>query len=128
MTNIFPSAYHNYNCSTEAWGVLVRGKNARRQLGLDMLAWVNLPGRATIVPAHRRDVLRTQDIAARLGVDCVDVMLVELADDITATCGLRDPLLIATFDTGDFTRMFQEKGGMHFRIFDMRSLEIVAFY
>ncbi len=106
----------------EAWGLLV-GRNKARPAALDLLTWLNLPGRATIVPPHRADVQRTQQIIGDLVVDCVDAMLVELATDITERCDLRPTLLIATFDTRDFTHM-SRKRDLRFRIFDMRSGDI----
>jgi len=108
----------------EAWGVLVGSKKVRLA-GLDLLTWVNLPGRATIVPPYRTDVGGTQQLAEDLSVDCVDAMLVELAHDITERCGLRPPLPIATYDTRDFTRMFRRKGDLRFRVFDMRSSDFL---
>ncbi len=108
----------------EAWGILVGSRKAR-PAGLDLLTWLNRPGRATIVPPHRADVQGTQQIIGGLDVDCVDAMLVELATDITERCNLRPPLVIATFDTRDFTRM-SLRHGLRFRVFDMRSLELLS--
>jgi len=104
----------------EAWGLLV-GSRKMRPAGLDLLTWVERPGRAIIVPPHRADVQRTQQIARSWSVDCVDAMLVELATDITDRCGLSPSLPIATYDTRDFTRMSLIKGELRFRVFDMNS-------
>ncbi len=104
----------------EAWGLLV-GSRGMRLAGLDLLTWVERPGRAIIVPPYRADVQRTQQIARDWRGDCVDAMLVELATDITDRCGLSPSLPIATYDTRDFTRMSLKRGELRFRVFDMRS-------
>jgi predicted nucleic acid-binding protein len=105
----------------EAWGLLV-GRNRAWPAGLDLLTWLNRPGQATIVPPYHKDMQRTQRNVESWYVDIVDAMLVELATDITERCDLRPPLLIATFDTSDFTRM-AGKPDLRFRIYDMRSRE-----
>lgn len=105
----------------EAWGLLV-GRGKARPAGLDLLTWLNRPERATIVPPHRANIQGTQRVIEDEFVDCVDAMLAELASDITERCDLRPPLLIATFDTGDFTRMFRRRD-LRFGIFDMRTRE-----
>jgi predicted nucleic acid-binding protein len=111
----------------EAWGVLVAGKSARYPLGHELLTWLNLPGRATLVYAHQADMQSTEHIVRRIRVDCVDAMLAELATIITNACGLSPSLPIATFDTKDFFQLSKIQR-LRFSLVDMRSpKEIVEF-
>ncbi len=104
----------------EAWGMIV-GSHKAHSAGLDLLTWLNSPGRAAIVRPHRPDVQGTQQLIHGLtGIDCVDAMLVELAADITEHCNLQPRLPIATFDPSDFVAM-SRKHGVRLRIVDMRS-------
>lgn len=107
----------------EAWGMLV-GSRGARSAGLELLTWLNRPGRATIVPPYRAEVLATQDLIERLLIDIVDALLVELATSITERCALRPALPIATFDTRDFLGMLG-KHGLRLSIYDMHTLEEV---
>jgi hypothetical protein len=107
----------------ETWGLLV-GRDKSRAAALNLLTWLNLPDTVMIIPPHKASIDDTHRIIQGLTIDCVDVMLAELATSITECCGFNDPCQIATFDTGDFTRMFKETG-LKFRILDMKTFEIV---
>jgi len=105
----------------ETWGLLVGSYGARVE-GHDLLTWLNRPGRATLIPPHRADLNRTQQLVQGLWIDCVDAMLAELATTITILCELDPALAIATFDARDFFRMTKRQG-LQLTIFDMRTLE-----
>lgn len=104
----------------EAWGVIV-GRDGARSRGLDLLTWLNRPGRATVMYANSHDIDRAQRLLRGLPrIDVVDAMLVELATDITEACGLHHALPIATFDPSDFVNM-SRKHRIRLRVVDMRS-------
>jgi hypothetical protein len=107
----------------EAWGFIV-GARSDWQGGFELLTWLNSPGRATIIPPYRADVYEIQQLVQSLSIDCVDAMLAELATNITEQCELQPPLPIATFDTGDFLKMYGSPG-LRLTIFDMRTLDDV---
>lgn len=109
----------------ESWGMLV-GSRGSFPAGLELLAWLNSPGRAIIVPPPRAAVQGTEQLIRALHVDCVDAMLAELATHITDRCDLRPALPIATFDTRDFTRLAQAPG-LRLSVFDMRSGDVWEF-
>lgn len=109
----------------EAWGLMV-GSRKDRLGGMAFLHWLNTPGRATVVPPHRTEFTETRRLMDALRVDCVDAMLAELATDITERLSLRPELPIATFDTGDFTRLSGNRE-LRFSIFDMKTFELVEF-
>ncbi len=107
----------------EAWGMLV-GSRKETNSGTALLAWLNSPGRATIVPPQHAGVKRTQELVEAKRIDCVDAMLAELATDITQYCGLKPSLEIATFDTRDFLQMTR-KDGLQISLLDMRTLDTI---
>lgn len=92
----------------EALGFII-GSRRNFGAGLFLLAWLNTPGRATLVPNHSVELGETHRLMNRHSVDCVDAMLVELATDITNVCLLRPAMPIATWDS-DFARMSQRDG------------------
>ncbi len=108
----------------EAWGLIV-GSRRNRTAGVELLTWLNSPGRAILVPPPSAEVKRTQQLVNALGIDCVDAMLAELATNITRLCDLKPSLEIATFDTRDFLRMSTARDGVQLRVYDMRSLDTV---
>lgn len=105
----------------EAWGMLV-GSLGDYDGAIQLLTWLNQPGRATIVSTIQGDLLFTQQLIQGIRIDCVDAMLAELATSISESCDLRPALTIATFDTRDFTRM-RRSHGLRLSIFDMNSLD-----
>lgn len=105
----------------ESLGFII-GSRKQSTAGMKVLAWVNTPGNATLIPAYRSDVHETYRLMDRLAIDCVDAMLAELATEITASCVLRPAMSIATFDTRDFGRM-TKKDGLNLSIYDLQSLD-----
>ena len=105
----------------ESWGFIV-GKLKNKMAGRELFEWLNLPGRATILPPHQSEVVSTQELIGQFGIDCVDAMLAELATNITEFGNLKPAMSIATFDTGDFTRMFSQ-ASLKFSLYDMHTRE-----
>ena len=108
----------------EALGWLI-GSRKDRDGASSLLTWLNAPNRATIIPLRRVEVDMTQYLMETFSIDGVDAMLVELATFITEDCDLRPALPIATFDTGDFLRMYRWQG-IKFSVWDVANDELIA--
>jgi predicted nucleic acid-binding protein len=107
----------------EAWGMIV---GAKRGSGDALLTWLNLPGRATIVPTYKQDVIEPHRLVTGYGIDAVDAMLVELATEMSDQCSLTPWMKIATFDTRDFLRLFG-RPGLRMSLFNMLELHDLEF-
>jgi hypothetical protein len=108
----------------EAWGMLV-GSRKVRQGGEALLAWLNTPGTALVLPRHEEPLFGVAELTSRVSrLDCVDAMIAELADDITRQCTLNPPLHVGTFDTTDYLRIKAFRD-LQLTIYDAASLEEV---
>ncbi len=108
----------------EAWGLLV-GSRKKRSLGRELLAWTATPGNATIVAESSRRFAGVRNLVDKHPrLDFVDAALVSTADMISVQCHLNPPLLIATFDTGDFLRVMATQA-FRFRLLDVMNLDEV---
>lgn len=87
----------------ETWGMLV-GSRKRWDAGFNLLTWLNSPGKAVVLPQHINHSIQVHDIVQRMRVDCVDALLMYLADEVTQQCTFKPPIKIATYDMSDFVR------------------------
>jgi predicted nucleic acid-binding protein len=103
----------------ETWGLIV-GSKKDLNAGYEFLSWLNTPGRAVVVLPQSGSFSSEQAIVQALHVDCVDAVIVNLANTITVSCDLRPSLPIATYDTKDFLRL-KMLPDSRFNLIDMRS-------
>jgi predicted nucleic acid-binding protein len=96
----------------EAWGLMTKGeeypKEERYHLRQQMLDWVAEPSSGVVVVPDIPDAIGPISVRCReRSLDVVDVLLADLAHRLsTANEGL--PLFpVATFDTGDLTRLLE---------------------
>jgi hypothetical protein len=87
----------------ETWGMLV-GSRKRWDAGFKLLTWLNNPGNAVLLPQQTHHSVPVRDIVHGMRVDCVDGLLMYLADEVTEQCAFSPPLQIATYDMSDFVR------------------------
>lgn len=109
----------------ESWG-MIAGSRGSRSAAINLLTWLNSPGRATLVPHHRPEMHSTQLLIQRLYLDCVDAIIAELATDITQRCDLRLPITVATTDIRDFSK-FLDDPTIRMRVYDIRNEEFLEF-
>ncbi len=102
----------------ETWGLLV-GRNKRKDLGYRLLDWACSPGELTLIPDDNNGIANYRDIAIRFKIDLVDAILLSLADKITNKLSLNPPMVIATFDSRDFS-ICRRSGQFKIRIQDLR--------
>lgn len=89
----------------EAWGFLV-GSRKKWNLGFEMLAWLNTPGRAIIIASKGDNIPEVQGLAQIIEkLDCVDAVLVLLSEEIRLKCGFSAGPPIATYDLRDFYKL-----------------------
>ena len=88
----------------ETWGILVGGQRKYREGGINLMAWLNDPGHAVLIPQYVNDFSTVQAVINSMHVDCIDAILLCMATDITDCCQLNPPIGIATYDTRDFLR------------------------
>jgi predicted nucleic acid-binding protein len=105
----------------ETWGMLV-GSRKRWDCGVQFLTWLNNPGNATLMPQHTEHFGRVHEITQSMHIDCVDAILMYLANEISEQCNLNPPIRIATFDTSDFVRCIYTRH-FHITLFDLNTLE-----
>jgi predicted nucleic acid-binding protein len=103
----------------EAWNML-DGRQRRTDLAYQLMSWVLTPGRAILVGDAIEPVSVAHAYSQRFGIDLVDAGLVELADRVSRECGIKPAVQIATYDTGDFLRLFGPSG-LSFNVYDMRN-------
>ena len=105
----------------ETWGFLV-GARGNWRSGYNLLAWLNTPGRATVI-SQKGDLSVEQQVVISLGrrIDCVDAMISRIAHDISVECALRKSIPIATYDTSDYY-LINQRHNFDLRVFDMRDV------
>ncbi len=87
----------------ETWGLLVGSSRIKsREAGVEFLRWLSDPGKVMLIPNPVGRAPQTWDLVRSLYVDCVDAILMDLADEITEQCKLKPPIIIITYDTRDF--------------------------
>jgi predicted nucleic acid-binding protein len=102
----------------EAWGLIV-GREKRPDLGLQMIRWVNTPGRATVLPQPIDDFIDVQTLLESTRVDCVDGILFNLALRLTGELRTMPLVRVATYDASDFYRCMSRRG-VNIEILNMR--------
>lgn len=104
----------------ESWGILV-GSRRDWEAGRSMVEWINTPGRAVLIPQPVEKASNVRDIVSRVNVDCVDVLIYQLAIELSRHFAGGEGVKIATYDTGDFYKCMK-KEGITIELFDMRDL------
>jgi predicted nucleic acid-binding protein len=99
----------------ESWGML-SGSFGNRAAATEMIAWVNTPGRALLIPDRDEDLIGVAELIESLRIDCVDSIVLGLAKDITTRCGLNPSLAVASADR-DF-RAALYSGQFSLRLYD----------
>ncbi len=107
--------------AVETWGVLV-GSRKLFDAGLLFLGWVNDPGKAVVIPGWDGLLTDAERLSRRLHVDLVDAAVMCVAETVTHECALNPPVMVATFDTGDFLKFYRSKKP-NFHVFDVITLE-----
>jgi predicted nucleic acid-binding protein len=102
----------------EAWNFLV-GREKRKDLAYELMNWVFTPGRAILVGDAIEPISAAHAYSQRFGIDLVDAGLIDLADRVSRECGIEPAVHVATYDTGDFLRLFGPSG-LNFNVYDMR--------
>jgi predicted nucleic acid-binding protein len=106
----------------ETWGMIV-GSRKYWPGALELLLWIVTPGKAELLPQAATRFAQTSSMVSSTHVDCVDVLISHLADDISRQCEFAPPIRVATYDTKDLL-MCRERKGLHLTILDMRSWEV----
>lgn len=104
----------------ESWGLIV-GKGRDWAAGLELLSWLNTPGRkSTILPQKNSLENEHSLIEARSWhkLDYVDAVICNLANEISITCDLNPPLFVASEDQ-DFKRIQYSNPELRFTPYDI---------
>lgn len=103
----------------EAWGMIV-GSQKYWPGALQLLLWLTTPGTAELLPQGATRIDETTVMVSSIRVDCVDVLISHLADDISRQCEFDPHIKVATYDTRDILKC-RERSGLQLQILDMRS-------
>jgi predicted nucleic acid-binding protein len=103
----------------ETWGMLV-GKNKDHRAGMNVLRWVNTPGRAVLLPQQVDRANAIESLISQVHVDVVDALVYQLATDISKQMSGGPSIRVATYDTADFWKCVNAHG-VKIDILDMRS-------
>jgi predicted nucleic acid-binding protein len=106
----------------ETWGMLV-GSNKYWEGGIELLVWLSTPGNAELIAESPSNLQSIRRMISTIHVDCVDALLVHLADDVSKQCQLNPHMKIATYDTRDVMNC-RMKNELHLTVLDLRSFEI----
>lgn len=113
----------------EAWGLLA-GARKRRVEALNLMRWLNNPGRVSLLPQQPHFLGGAYELMNSVGVDCVDALLSRLADDVSTrsfkSTNMATDMAIATFDVPDMVSC-KNKQGLRVRIIDLRSGDIAEY-
>jgi predicted nucleic acid-binding protein len=104
----------------EAWNFLV-GKLKRKDLAYQLMSWVLTPGHVILMGDAIEPVSAANVFSQRFSIDLVDAGLIDLADRVSRECGIVPFVHVATYDTGDFLRLFGPSG-LSFHVYDMRDM------
>lgn len=104
----------------EAWNFLV-GREKRRDLAIHLMDWVLTPGNVILVGDAIEPVSTAHNYTHVHRIDIVDAALLDLADRISRECKISPAVHVATYDAGDFLRLFGSPG-LHFNVYDMRDI------
>lgn len=108
-----------YATVVEAWNFLV-GRHKKRYEAYRLMEWVLTPGEVILL----NEAIETHELQVahvwckQLKLDIVDAMLVSIADKISRECNIAPSVHVATYDTGDFLRLFGAERA--FNVYDMR--------
>jgi hypothetical protein len=103
----------------ETWGYLV-GSRKDWQGGYEFLAWLNTPGKATLILPQKGEFMQEQALVTALQIDCVDAIIGRLAHEITIQCSLQNALPVATYDTKDYWKLKVYDKNLRINIYDMK--------
>lgn len=87
--------------------------------------WIGTTDNIILLPESCLQYPSVVSVVNQMRVDAVDSFILNIANDITTTCGLSPPITIATLDTADFLRLLKLKE-FKFRLFDLRSFETIG--
>lgn len=104
----------------EAWNFLV-GKVKRIDFAYTMMGWLLTPGNTILVGDAIEDIEAAHRYSMNFKIDIVDAGLVDIADRLTRACCIFPPVHVATYDVGDFLRLFG-RIDLSFNVYDMRDL------
>jgi len=106
----------------EAWGMLV-GSYKDWNAGHELLSWLTNPLNAVLIPQSVNNSNSVREITRAMHIDCVDALLLHLADEVNEQCALKPFIHIATYDTSDYLRSL-EVHDFRISVLDARTLEV----
>jgi predicted nucleic acid-binding protein len=109
----------------EAWGLLA-GARKRRLEALNLMLWLNNPGKVSLLPQQPHFLGGAYDLMNSVGVDCVDALLSRLAHDVSTQSFPGTDMAIATYDVPDMVNC-KYKQGLRIRIIDLRSGDLAEY-
>jgi predicted nucleic acid-binding protein len=109
-----------YPSLIEAWNLLV-GRQRRLDLAYELMNWIFTPRQAILLGDAIEPVATAHSYSQRFRIDLVDASLIDLADRMSRECDLNPSVHVATYDTGDFTRLLGIPG-LNFNVYDMRDI------
>lgn len=102
----------------EAWNFLV-GRKKRPDLAYALMRWALTPGKAILVGDAIEPVSTAHKFSEKYTIDIVDAGLIDIASRISHDCKIVPAVHVATYDVGDFLRLFGTTG-LTFNVYDMR--------
>ena len=104
----------------EAWNFLV-GSLKNRTAAYNMMDCLLTPGNVDLIDDYSGCFGIVHAYSEKFRIDFVDSHLLDLASRISALFGYAPSIHIATYDTGDFLRLFGQPG-LAFHVYDMRDM------
>ena len=102
----------------EAWNMLA-GRQKRPDLAQGLMTWALTPGQVVLVGDAIEPVSVADGYTRMYRIDLVDAGLLDIATRISRDCDFRPYAHVATYDAGDFLRLFGS-AGLFFHVYDMR--------
>ncbi|MEO9825333.1 MAG: PIN domain-containing protein [Paracoccaceae bacterium] len=97
------------------------GSLKRPDLANTLMEWIMTPGQLIRIGETTDSMEHARHYARQFRVDFVDATLLDLANQISTRLELVPAVHVATYDTGDFLRMFGQ-ADLNFHVYDMRDL------
>lgn len=97
------------------------GSLKRPDLAHTLMEWVMTPGQLIRIGETTDSMEHARQYARQFRVDFVDATLLDLANQISKRLDLIPAVHVATYDTGDFLRLYGQDG-LSFHVYDMRDL------
>lgn len=109
----------SYAVVQEVWGMINSkvNKSQAHKIAMEFLGWIKQPGENIRVIPIDDDTIAESEFYRKMGVDCVDGIIYQLALSINQQCGIVPT--IATYDTSDFYKILAL--GPTFILCDMHS-------